>query len=463
MGVEVLGNCPICGAEPGNRCRKKKGYRQDPKTHRHTAIGGLGVNVSAGALCLQGGAAAGNGADDRNPPSVAITPSAAAPPAVVEPVEGGFLPHMALIVEEADGGEDPPPPPPTPDDFWEQYYNSSDAESVTIEAPSPVVPFAAPAAVVDLAPVEPEAIIIDATMARAIARCSTEAALKYVYDYVSMEEKVAADAGTAFHKACELYFQGCTTEQMVATFASLYHPPAEVEPRLKHANLVRIVDYWARHHPPSVFPFKIEAAEQPGRIRLGALADGTPVYYIFRIDFVASEGPFLLVGDIKSTKKLTPYWCDQWMTAAQLTGYVWAAMNGALPEHLREKPVIGAAIIAVEFREIPTSTYKCRQGHGVPYSECGILHCQSQVIRTSRVPDQLEEWRLGMLHLAQRYADLRRRFPLLEDLSRVRMQGLWNGSCTFCDFRRFCLGGRQRGLVDSMLVKSRWSPFPGAR
>jgi len=318
----------------------------------------------------------------------------------------------------------------------------------------------------NVCPVEPGSICVDGTMLVSLAECSTKSSLRYVYDWVAQREKWPATAGIAFHKACELHFRGAPADAVNATFAALYQPPPGIfhddGKRLEATNLQRIVARWVEKNPLSTFPFQVESTEQPFRVPLGKLKDGTPVYYMGRQDLILREGRFLRVADIKTTRSISPYWKDQWMTSAQLTGYVWADLNGALPSHLLGSSVIGATIVAVEFREIPSSNRRCSD-HGMPYAECGILHCKHEIIHTSRVPDQLNEWRLGALHLAERYASILRRFPTIESLHRLRMQGQWNGACRFCEFKEFCMTGRQLPLVSSLLTPERWVPFPGAR
>lgn len=386
--------CPVCGVTPGSTCRRKRGFRMDPKSHRHREWELVGIPMPAGTYTGNAPAASGN----------------------------------------------PPTSPPS----------LGAAGALQSE------------------------IVVDGSMLSAVAKCSTQAAIRYVWDMESTTEKWAALAGTAAHSAMQVHLQGGSFEAALAAFDKDYCPPEEVisapgfEPRLAPESCRRILDHWFRHHPLANLPFSVEATEQRFKLPLGLTQNGTLAWFCGRWDAVlrpsAPEGQYLRIADLKTTGKLTEWWSNQWLDSAQLTGYCWTAMNGALPAHLLGSQVIGATVIAIEFRVIPSSDTKCRDGHGVPYSECGILHCKDEIIHVTRTPEQLEEWRLSALHLAQRFADLCQRFPTFQDgIHRVRMQGMFNGSCTFCGFKSFCRSNRPLGLLAQHLYPNRWEPFEGAR
>jgi hypothetical protein len=141
--------------------------------------------------------------------------------------------------------------------------------------------------------------------------------------------------------------------------------------------------------------------------------------------------------------------------SAQFKCYAW------LWQEVMKEPVEGVYVNACEWARLPQvrytkagSEYKCRT-HGVGYSECRLHHYNHQLVPFTLFPEDLATWESDARDLAERYTtyvhDLRDEDPLAV-LRRIPCDGTFSDGCRWCDFKRFCAGGRQRHTVETMLV-----------
>ena len=303
-----------------------------------------------------------------------------------------------------------------------------------------------------------EPLYVDNSQLKAVARCSTEAMVRYVLHWTTAEERAALLAGTAFHKAMEAHFQGETSEVALKAFTDNYSEWGEANvattDRLHPTNLVRILNHWLETHAVRSLPFQVAH----DLVEIGfsfPLTDEGDIVFCGRIDAIATyEGGHYIV-EHKSTGRISADWLDAFHLDSQLSGYIWAA-----GQHLGE-PVVGAFLNAVEFSKLPGSAGKCKT-HGVPYSECGHLHANAQIAVVTRTEAQLVEWRKTATTLARRFAEMKAKWPTLAHLHKVRTQGTFNGSCRWCSFKELCKLGRSVEYIHANLIHDPWSPFDHA-
>lgn len=332
------------------------------------------------------------------------------------------------------------------------------------------------------------ALYLDNSTLAAISRCSTEAFVRYFAGYTSPEERATLRSGSAAHESIAVYFRTGDAEQALAKFAESYEAWAEenVSPtdRLSYANTSRILGEWFRSHPLHELPFKVD----PEMVEIGfaypLLDEGTclcghsealhnpdcdsvdcncPEFCVLvicgRIDALANgiEIPELHVIEHKTTGNISPYWLKKFRMDSQNSTYLWAAQQHT------GRPVTHSFLNAIEFAKIPSDPSKKCKTHAVTYDECGHLHSTFELLVVTRTPTQIEEWKKSATHLARRFRELTLRFPDIKSLHKVRMQGMFNGSCPNCALHDFCVVDRPLAMVGSMLVHDPWSPFDYAQ
>lgn len=299
-----------------------------------------------------------------------------------------------------------------------------------------------------------EPLVVDNSTLSAVARCSTEAVVRYSLGLATRDEKSTLQSGTAAHAAFAAYYASGDATQALDVFETSYRAWADehVPPddRLSFGNTSRILAAWMDAHPRHMLPFV------PEHVEIGfafPLADD--VTFVGRLDAIArgrDDGHVYIVEN-KTTGRISPAWLSGFRTSSQLSGYIAGAR-----EHTSQL-VVGAFLVAVEFSRLPSDpTRKCKT-HATAYAECGHLHAVFEMAVVQRTEEQLAEWRRTALHLTRRYQDLLRRFPALVDLHRVRQQGTFTGACTYCACRDFCQVGRPLDLVGTMFVEDRWHPL----
>jgi len=298
----------------------------------------------------------------------------------------------------------------------------------------------------------------DNSILSAVAECSTQAVLRYILDYASVEERATLRSGDAGHQALAMHLRGFPDAYVLAHFQDLYAEWANEnvmpDDRLAYWNVARVLARYLETHPLDGLPFTAD----PKLVEIGfgyPLDDAGEFMFVGRMDAIvhskAHDFPFVL--DRKFRGQISDWWKRQFKLSSQLSGYVWAA------ERHTNHPIGGAFIDAIQLSKLPSDdSRKCKE-HGVVYAECGDLHAKFDLFPVTRTPDEIEEWHKTAIHLAKRFRDLLYKYGDISVIQKVRTQGKFNGSCTFCGFYDFCATGRQQSMVDSMLVQDPWHPW----
>lgn len=267
----------------------------------------------------------------------------------------------------------------------------------------------------------------------ATAKCDTEAYLKFHKGLAAKEQVAQLHAGTAIHEALAGHFRGLSKIHCLAEFAAAYQGTEAYEDTpYAFGSVMRILDKWLSENPLASLPFEVVTVEE--RVKV-PFAPG--VEFSVKLDALVKSkiDGGLYVVDHKTTAHLTDYWLAKYELDSQMTGYLWA-----VNELYREKGLVvqGAVINAIEIKHIPNSNRKCRD-HGVEYFECGLHHLKTRFFGPIlRSPEQIENWKRNAEELTDSYTQL----TGYSNLSGVRQQGMFSNSCSFCDFKPFCLAGR---------------------
>jgi len=297
-------------------------------------------------------------------------------------------------------------------------------------------------------------IELDNSVAGAVAKCHTYAAVRYVLHLAPIKDNPYFKSGQAVHSALEKYFTGESSQNCLEIFDAIYKPWCEkqenLEERLHWGNVRRILEYWFRLHPLESLPWRIFAVEKGFRVHVT-----DDIYLTGRIDFIGVDrrDNTLVAGDHKTTGRIDLKWRNAIRYGSQLTGYIYA-----LQKIYKDSLVSGGVINGVELRLVPGSTRKCRE-HGVAYSECGPEHCHFEFFALHRTPEQTQSWFGTFTEMARQFAGLRERVQSVEDLVHVEEQGKFNGLCYNCEFNDFCYYGRTPHFAGTLLKHERWNPL----
>lgn len=257
--------------------------------------------------------------------------------------------------------------------------------------------------------------------------------------------------------------------------------------RLSHANIRTILEAWFDKHTLDSFPWitvpkwvEVPVAMPLRKWKTTCLCghrlrdhDGTretcdlcdcnqyrdTIIHVGKLDLLAKlrrDPSVLCPVDHKSTGQLNGRFVAQFQIDSQLTGYMAdAGYHCDTPPHK-----LVAYVNAIELSILPTSERKCGT-HKVPYEECGPLHMKCQVIGPiERSKGQIEEWKDTAVDLAKRHHMLLSYNERL--VHQLRMEGTFNGSCGYCEFREWCLQDRSYQQIDGMFSKTPWTPWDHA-
>jgi hypothetical protein len=301
-------------------------------------------------------------------------------------------------------------------------------------------------------------LVVDNSILVAMATCPTAAALRYALGLTLQEDSAPLRAGHAVHETLATYLRDRDPDAAMAVLVKEYREWATqaVEPvdRLSAGNVEAIMKVWMATHPVSGLPFRIE----PGLIEVGfAVPLAENILFVGRMDgLVQDASGAWYVLEHKTTGRLDERWRKRYRTSAQITGYCWAAQ-----QHLQQ-PVAGCFLNGIELGRMPSDPVRKCRTHGVPYAECGPLHCTADLVIEHRAPHQTAAWHESAVRLARRYAHLVAQVGSLNDISPVPMVGQFTGACVDCQFSGYCAVGRPQSVAEAIMRYDPWSPFDHA-
>lgn len=319
-------------------------------------------------------------------------------------------------------------------------------------------------------------IYLDNTILASEAKCQTAATIRHIYERAVVDESVTLVSGQAIHKAMERYFKGGSAAEAMWEYEGFYRPYWEraskqeevirmlggdekvANDRRSFENVRLILQQWFSTHPQHAIPFQVdvtsveEGFEVPLIPEEGVWYAGTP-----DIGKVTMEGGTVWAVDHKSTGRMTSEWRRGFRTSGQVSGYLWGL------QQVKGCAYTGMFVNAVEVVRVPQSSRKCAD-HATPYSECGVLHLQSDLFPVQRTQEEIERWKKNAMGLARQYV---KRLNEIQDhpersvtevLAEVSQHGKLTGGCAYCSHEDFCGSGQSEWLLEAKYVKKSWDP-----
>ena len=309
-------------------------------------------------------------------------------------------------------------------------------------------------------------IIIDNSILKTVASCTSHAVMRYIWHLESKTEKLAADCGSACHVAFECYFKTRSANQALSKFDQEYkgYSTLNIDPndpqqnRLEWSNVRDILEAWFDGHPVDSFPFDYD----PSMIERGFSVKLSKEVELFAlVDMPVKDK---LSGEIKpldhktTGQPLSSWWQRQFKMSSQITGYMHATQL-----KYGKQPSSGL-INALQINRLPRSSTRCKI-HKMPFKECTANiqlrkeHINSKLLVVGRNQGVTDQWLKDAIRLAERFDLLKRLYPTVEYMPLLPMEGAFSDGCTFCDYNQFCVAGRPENLIDGLFVESPWRPW----
>lgn len=303
-------------------------------------------------------------------------------------------------------------------------------------------------------------LFIDNSTLRAVSACSTEAVMRYVHGYNTIDEIAVLKSGIDAHEALRLHFTGAEPKVSLAHFKKLYADWSEENvpkdgyvARLRYENLRKVMRGWMETHPPKAMPFRARKnmVEIPFQYPLD---DNGDIMYTGAVDLVVKDADVDFAPvDHKTTGRISADWVSTFRNDSQFSGYMWACS-----QYTGEK-ILRGYVNAIEFSTLPSTPDRQCPKHKLPYSECGEEHINSRVILITRTPGQIESWRKKALKQAKRFQTWTERYGDPRDITKLGMEGSFYGHCRFCQFSEFCANGQPTKYLKTMFIVRKWNPL----
>ena len=293
-----------------------------------------------------------------------------------------------------------------------------------------------------------------------VAKCTTMAVLKSVHGYKGKQEKFAADIGTAGHEALLSWFVLVPGNTETALDVFDYHYDMfigenAVEERLRKSNVRNILKVWFEKHALESFPFEVVSGEECVGYEILA-----GQWFWGKIDMVVRDRltGFVSPLDHKTTGRvLGDWWMRDFRLKSQMSGYkgILEKEHGTVADF--------AYINAIRFNKLPENlNWKCRV-HKVKVQECWPEHVDYLLFKVFRSDEKMLGWKRDAKWLMNRLGLLMQAYPDVALAKIAPKEGTFNGSCTFCEFNRFCQMDCAEGQIEELLVKDAWEPWNGER
>lgn len=307
--------------------------------------------------------------------------------------------------------------------------------------------------------------VVDNSALASFYGCTTAAWLRYLQGYTGMEDSAALKAGSAAHKAREVYYKTGQVQDAMLAFMDSYYGWAKAhvvgDDRLSYDNTFAIVQEYLRSlEPLGDGRFKGSVLAYPEPEKQIEIADCLPldaqdgIYYATRMDGLGVYSNGYAIEEFKTTGMINAIWKNKWKLASQLTGYLWGARQ------LFELPILGVFVQGLELGKLPSDPGRKCSTHGQKYSQCRLLHAKWETVGLLERPEPLiEGWRQDALAGARKMRDLLVQAPNLADVQALAQEGMFNNNCQWCQFIGMCEMGRQPHLIQANLKVEWWSPF----
>ena len=289
-----------------------------------------------------------------------------------------------------------------------------------------------------------------------VGECTTKAAL-VALDYGGRSaSRDAMDAGNVFHAGLQKHFEGGNRDESFAAFDLEYsvlfpeEKPSQ-EDRLSLGNLQDIFGVYIDRHPLDIQPFEVISAETIIGCPLDSAGD-INIWAKRDLKIRDKATGFIMPLDHKTTGGVNHRWQAGWQLCSQLPGYVWIT-NKETGEYCP-----GAYVNAIEIRLLPSSSSRCAK-HGMKYKECRLEHTLFKRLYYDYPQSVIDGWRSTAIMLARRLLKIKKQYPTLEWIQHAPQEGLFNRSCAYCQFKKYCMAGRNPQTVDNFLSYNHFAPW----
>ena len=311
-------------------------------------------------------------------------------------------------------------------------------------------------------------LTLSASSLENVAKCTTKAWLSKICGLTTREESAPLKIGSAAHFGAAVWFKEQDREKAYQAFAGEYQEWAEMnvldDDIRGWPNSHEVYWAWLCGLDEGSLPFTWEAEQVEQHLQASwGVVNGVDVTLEGYVDLPVRER---ITGDRwvldhKFTGWLKRDTIEAWKLSAQFRCYAW------LWEQVTGEQVSGLYVNAIEWSRLPKISYnkpkkdgtqterKCRT-HGVPYSECRFYHANKELVPMTLMPGDLTLWQENTQELIGRLTGWIQEFEHLDPrdvIDRIPMEGTFSGACSWCEFKRFCVSGRQRHLLDTMMVE----------
>jgi hypothetical protein len=303
-------------------------------------------------------------------------------------------------------------------------------------------------------------IWIDNSILESVAKCATQAIMRYGFGYTTPEGKKFANAGKLVHECHASYFSNWSAPAAMAVFDARYDAllgdsvdSMDGKDACQKENMRDLVQQYYLTHPQEYFPFEpvVEGIE---KVHSSQLAEDVMFFGLVDLPVREKATGALYACDHKNRfGYISEWWTKKFSLTSQFTGYVWVL------QQMYGETVPGVYINAIQMQKLPDPTSTKCKTHKVPYEQCRLQHAKAQLFISTRSPVALEKWYVQAKHLAKRYRLLLQAFASVDMVQHAPDEGRFNGACTFCDFRKWCRADRTPQMVEGMFTVDRWAPW----
>ena len=310
-------------------------------------------------------------------------------------------------------------------------------------------------------------LIMDNSALAALSKCTTQALVRYHLNLVTTKAKTEdapRNAGKAIHAGIAHWLRGGTMEECLGVIEVIYKKFAQEyvsqkDKRMLWPNVEAVARSWFLRNPLESLPFEPLFVELPFRVEVNPQLMLTGL-----IDCIGRDkgDGRLYVVEHKSTGQRADWWMGQWQIASQLSQYVYGANHDStIQQALKGERLVGSYVNKIDAGVVPSDPVKkCKEHPGNTFKECGFLHPSHEIRRYARTAAQLDDWLHSVIALSRHWDELRELVETINDVRamQVRQEGLFNGSCTWCDLKDWCLTGRKNNHI---FREEPWAPIQG--
>lgn len=295
----------------------------------------------------------------------------------------------------------------------------------------------------------PQVIRASNSSMKTATTCETRFVLEYVQGFTGESESAMARAGSDIHKALASYFTGHGKKTVMKVFQDSYEdwsydPTHFIEERMCYDNVSANLRAWLDRNPWSRLPFDPDpemvelTVEQP-------LDENGDLLIVMVLDLLprAKNEDSYVVADHKTTRAITEWYEKKFVNDSQPTCYIWGARKLLGDDTINR---FYANVIALKKLNMTYTKCTLPAHKGQMRANCWPDHVEFRVLGPyERTHEQIRDWHQNAVKIVRKYAYWFDKFsgPLTQEkVNKLNVEGVFNGSCRFCQFQTWCAAGR---------------------